>query len=102
MTRKSATSSVLTGGLQGGIGGATAGAAFGGPIGAAVGGAGGLLLGGLGGYFADQADEEANANDPEVQAKKRMLAGQKMFSANLGRAFAGMKLNKAGGFGAPL
>lgn len=97
MTRKSATSSFFSGGLQGGASGATLGASLGGPMGALIGGGAGSLLGGIGGLFSDSAEEEARENDPEYQAAVRRERAARMFSANLGKAMKAMKTPKLGG-----
>ena len=69
------TGAVLGGGLQGAGTGATAGAMFG-PVGIGVGAGIGLLAGGLGGYFASEAEEEqARAQQQAIEEQRRILEG---------------------------
>ncbi len=71
--------------------GAVPGGPFGAAGGALVGGLSGAAVGGLSGILGDQADEEANDNDPEVIAARRREKSRAMMSASLGRAFQAMK-----------
>jgi hypothetical protein len=57
----------------------------------------GALAGGVSGYLADDAETEAQKNDPEYQAAKRRERSRQMMSEALGRAFASMKTPKLGG-----
>jgi outer membrane lipoprotein SlyB len=93
---------VANGAISGGVSGATIGSAVLPGWGTAIGGAAGALIGGIGGAFADDANQEAQNADPEYQAQKRRERSRVMMSAALGRAFSSMKAPKISSFSDPI
>lgn len=96
MSTKSKNSHVASGAVNGATQGAVAGSAILPGWGTAIGAVGGGLLGGISGYLADDAENEAMKNDPEYQAAQRREKSRKLFSASLGHAFAAMKAPSLG------